>query len=257
MAEAFVSREKYYQMLSLFRLGKSVAEVSREVGSDCLLIDRIYKTGTQNPPRAAISAVIAEEQRLARELAMKMIREKNGMPEDKMSTMPPELDLIKEFDIDEEKLKLVRHTIKQNNPEHHKKEIQEAAEVITETVEDRLGSIKYVRALKAVLSQQAPTIKKAMTTIEQAIGDVAEELPKLTTMQKLNVVSRLSGYIESWQGSVEAAIRLERLLMGEPDSHVAVTEMSQEDALKRLERLRNLASQANARIIEAEERRTP
>jgi hypothetical protein len=257
MNHTVVQKDQYYQMLSLFRLGRTCSDVSRELGLDSDLVERIYKSGTQNPPRASIFAVIAEEQRIARELAMNMIREKNGLPQERLSEMPPELNLAEEFDIEEEKMKLVRHSIRHSNTENHAKEIHETAEIIAETVEDRLGSIKYVRALKAVLSQQAPTIKKAMTTIETAIGDIANELPKLNTMQKLNVVSKLSGYIETWQGSVEAAIRLERLLMGEPDSHVAVTEMSQEDALKRLDRLRNLAAQANARILEAEERRTP
>ena len=257
MATGFLSQEKYYQMLSLFRFGKGMREVSREMDIDLPMVERCYHQGTQNPPKPAIKAVLAEEQKMARELAMKMIREKNGMSTEDFSEIPPELDLSKEFEIEEKSTRLAKQVIKTNKQEEQRAEIQNTAEFIAEAVEDRLGSIKYVRALKAVLSQQAPTIKKAMTTIETAIGDIANELPKLNTMQKLNVVSKLSGYIETWQGSVEAAIRLERLLMGEPDSHVAVTEMSQEDALKRLDRLRNLAAQANARIIEAEERRTP
>lgn len=253
-----VSRDTYYQILAMFRLGKSISGIAKEVGLDYPTVERLYHEGSVNPPRPSILATLVEEQRLARELALKMIREKTGIAEDDVPLDQPEsLDLAKEFEIEQQETQKAKTLIKESkdDPERHHDTITTTATQIADNVDDRLGSVKYVRALKAVLSQQAPTIKKAMGTIERAISDIADDLPNLNTTQKLNVVSKLSGYIESWQGSVEAAIRLERLLLGEPDSHVAVTEMSQEDALKRLDRLRSMAAQANARIIEAEERR--
>lgn len=126
--------------------------------------------------------------------------------------------------------------------------ISQTTETIS-AVEDRLDSIRYARAVKGMLAQQAPMVKKAITIIGSAIEDIGQELPSLPTMQKVNVLQRVSGYISTWQTSVEAAIRLERLLLGEPESHVAVTEMSQEDALKKLERLKMLAEQAKHRVV--------
>lgn len=126
--------------------------------------------------------------------------------------------------------------------------ISQTTETIS-AVEDRLDSIRYARAVKGMLAQQAPMVKKAINVIGNIIDDLGEELPSLSTMQKVSVLQRVSGYIGAWQGSVEAAIRLERLLLGEPESHVAVSEMTQEDALKKLDRLRVLAEQAKSRVV--------
>ena len=126
--------------------------------------------------------------------------------------------------------------------------ISQTTETIS-AVEDRLDSIRYARAVKGMLAQQAPMVKKAITVIGRVIEDISEELPSLPTMQKVNVLQRVSGYITTWQGSVEAAIRLERLLLGEPESHVSVSEMTQEDALRKLERLKMLAEQAKNRVV--------
>lgn len=126
--------------------------------------------------------------------------------------------------------------------------ISQTTETIS-AVEDRLDSIRYARAVKGMLAQQAPMVKKAINVIGQIVDDLGQELPSLSTMQKVSVLQRVSGYIGAWQGSVEAAIRLERLLLGEPESHVAVSEMTQEDALKKLDRLRALAEQAKSRVV--------
>lgn len=252
-----VSRDLFYRILDMFRDGKTIQEISKETNIEPSKIDKLYQHGSSIPPRPSIKAMLIEEQRQARSVALNMIKKKHSISDKELDGDETQgLDLS--TDESDESMSLAKEVIEMNegSPENHTNAINSAATTMVEGVEDRLGSVKYVRALKALLSRQAPTVKKAMSTIEQAIDDIAFELPKMSAAQKLNVVSKLSGYIETWQGSVEAAIRLERLLLGEPDSHVAVTEMSQEDALKRLDRLRTLAAQANSRIVEAEERRT-